>query len=80
MSAGNVIGSDIFNLLGVLGLAGILRPIEVSNSATISLIALSIMVLFVLLFMRTGWRISRKEGLILVILSALRWGYDISSM
>jgi len=80
LSAGNVIGSDIFNQLGVLGLAGILRPLEVHDSARTSLIALSVMVMFVLIFMRTGWRISRKEGAALLLFALVRWGFDIMSM
>ncbi len=77
LSAGSVIGSDIFNLLGVLGLAGMLRPVEIDVMARISLAALCGMVLLVLLFMRTGWRLSRIEGLALVLIAASRWGLDL---
>ena len=38
LSAGNLIGSDIFNLLGVLGLTSILQPLSVSAEAYNSLI------------------------------------------
>ena len=79
LSAGNVVGSDIFNLLGVLGLAGMLRPMEIDVMARISLFALCGMVLLVLLFMRTGWRVSRLEGLALVAIAASRWGLDLSA-
>ena len=79
LSAGNVIGSDIFNLLGVLGLAGILRPLEIDVMARISLAALCGMVFLVLFFMRTGWRVSRLEGLALVAIALARWGFDFSA-
>ncbi len=79
IAAGNVIGSDIFNLLGVLGLAGILRPVEIDPMARISLFALAAMVLLAVLFMRTGWRISRTEGLALVAVAFVRWGFDFSA-
>ncbi len=79
LSAGNVIGSDIFNLLGVLGLAGMLRPMGIDAMARISLLALWGMVFLVLFFMRTGWRVSRLEGLALVIIAAARWGLDLST-
>jgi len=78
LSAGNVIGSDIFNLLGVLGVAGTLMPIGVDPMARISLAALCGMVLLLLVFMRTGWRISRFEGLLLILVAALRWYFDFS--
>jgi cation:H+ antiporter len=79
ISAGNVIGSDIFNLLGVLGLAGLLCPVNVDPLARISLLALSVMVFVVLIFMGTGWSISRKEGLVLVAIAAARWWFDLSA-
>ena len=79
ISAGNVIGSDIFNLLGVLGLAGLLRPVDVDPMSRISLAALSGMVFVVLIFMRTGWRVSRLEGLALVAIAAARWWFDLSA-
>ncbi len=79
LSAGNVIGSDIFNLLGVLGLAGLLHPVEVDPMSRVSLAALSAMVFVVLIFMRTGWQLSRLEGLALVTIAAVRWGFDFST-
>ena len=54
-----MIGSEISNLLGV---AGMLRPLEIDVIARISLAAFCGMVFLVLIFMRTGWRVSRFEG------------------
>jgi cation:H+ antiporter len=73
ISVGNLIGSDIFNMYGVLGLAAILRGLKVEIGARSNLIVLIIMVIVVMIFMRTGWRISRKEGVALVIIGLLRW-------
>ena len=73
MSVGNLIGSDIFNLFGVLGVAGILNNITVSLDARMHLVFLSLMVVLVLVFMRTGWVVSRREGYILVMLGLVRW-------
>jgi cation:H+ antiporter len=78
MSVGNLIGSDIFNLFGVLGVAGILRDLPVGVEARVNLVILSMMVAIVLLFMRTGWVVSRKEGVILVLIGLLRWIYSFS--
>jgi cation:H+ antiporter len=77
LSLGNIIGSDIFNLLGVLGLTGMLRAVEVDASATGALAALAGMAVVALLFMRTGWTLSRKEGLALVAMAAARWFLDL---
>jgi len=76
ISVGNLIGSDIFNLYGVLGLAGILRDLPVVIDARMNLIILSLMVGLVLIFMRTGWIISRREGIVLVAIGLARWIYS----
>ena len=46
MAIGNLIGSDLFNLLGVLGLAGIINPTLIQEDIHSSVIILIIMVLF----------------------------------
>jgi cation:H+ antiporter len=79
ISAGNLIGSDLFNLLGVLGLAGCLRPVVVDPMARYSILALALMVIMVMVFMRTGWRISRLEGVLLVAIALARWVFDFST-
>jgi len=79
ISAGNIIGSDIFNLLGVLGLAGLLRPVHIDPMSRVSLAALSAMVFVVLVFIRTGWRLSRMEGFALIAIALVRWGFDFCS-
>lgn len=76
MSIGNLIGSDLFNIFGVLGFAAIIHDLHVDASARSNLIVLSVMVLMVLIFMRTGWRLSRKEGVVLVAAGLFRWAYS----
>jgi cation:H+ antiporter len=76
ISAGNLIGSDLYNLLGVLGLAGTLRPLTIDQAGLGSLYILLGMVLLVVVFMRTGFRVSRAEGFILVGVSLVRWVHD----
>lgn len=76
MSLGNLIGSDLFNLLGVLGLAGIIRPMNVADSGFSSVAMLVGMCALVVVFMRTGWLLRRWEGAVLILLGILRWGLD----
>ncbi len=73
LSAGNLVGSDIFNLLGVLGVAGTLEPMTVSSEAYSSLLLLCGMVIIVVAMMRTGWQISRIEGTTLVCMAIVWW-------
>jgi cation:H+ antiporter len=79
ISAGNLIGSDIYNLLGVLGLAGMLRPLTIDAAGLESLYILVGMVLLVVVFMRTDFRVSRAEGFVLVGLNLIRWIFDFSA-
>ena len=80
ISAGNLIGSDIFNLLGVLGLAATIRPMTVDSSVYSSLWMLAGMVVLVVIFlMRTGWSLSRWEGALLVLINLIRWILDFRS-
>tara|TARA_Y100001936_G_scaffold248504_1_gene296523 strand:+ start:10034 stop:10999 length:966 start_codon:yes stop_codon:yes gene_type:complete len=68
---GNVIGSNIFNLLGITGAAAIAAPLPFSSAV----VSFDIWVLFVITalfmwFMLTGRRIQRWEGIVLLILYA----------
>jgi cation:H+ antiporter len=76
MSVGNLVGSDLFNLLGVLGAAGIMRELPVSSAAVSSVGMLCLMVAVVVIFMRTGWRLYRWEAALLILLGISRWVMD----
>ena len=72
IAVGNVIGSNIFNLAGVLGVAGLVRPIPVGEGVLRveypAVLILSVLVLLVpYLCRREGqFRIRRLGGLILL--------------
>ena len=73
ISIGNLIGSDLFNLLGVLGVASIIRPLAISQSDYYSIIILSIYLIFLLAMMRFRWQIGKVEGTILILIAIFRW-------
>ena len=63
MVAGNVIGSNVFNVLGVLGIASIVRPQEVSASLLAVDVPVMILASACLLpIVASGGRVSRMEG------------------
>ena len=76
---GSLIGSDLFNILGVLGIAALLHPVGIDVAARGSLAAMMGMVVLVLVFIRTGWRVSRLEGLLLIAVAGLRWWLDLAA-
>ena len=81
ISVGNLIGSNLFNLLGVMGLAGVL---SVGGGMTLSQIliesswTLLLLMLTVLWMMRSDWEISRTEGAILFLLALASWIFNFS--
>ena len=67
IAVGNVVGSNIFNLAAILGITSTLEPIAVSTSVLTRELP-AVLILSVILFpmLRTGWRIGRFEGAILL--------------
>ncbi len=68
VALGNVIGSNIFNILGILGVTALLHPMQIP-AAIVALdiwVMVGVTVLFVI-FARTGWRVSRREGLVMAL-------------
>jgi cation:H+ antiporter len=78
ISIGNLIGSDIFNMYGVLGLTAIMQNITVDTGVRANMLVLIAMILLVLLFIRTKWTLSRWEGGVLILLGLVRWGYSFA--
>lgn len=76
ISAGNLIGSDIFNMLGVLGVASILNPLHITKPEFISLYLMLGSLIILLFLMRGGWRISRRDGMVLILMAVFRWSFD----
>lgn len=70
MALGNVIGSDIFNILFVLGIATAISPISFLMENVIDIILLIIMSVIVLAFAWTRQQINRKEGILMLLMYA----------
>jgi cation:H+ antiporter len=76
--AGNLIGSDIHNVLGVLGLAAFMHPLTIDPISRDSILMMVVMVGLLVAFMRSGWRLSRWEGALLVLFATVRWSHDLA--
>jgi cation:H+ antiporter len=77
LSAGNLVGSSVFNFLGVLGLAAAIRPLPVSPAALEGLAGLLVIVVVATLLFRSNDVLSRAEGGVLVALNAVDWLLDL---
>lgn len=62
IALGNIIGSNIFNILFVLGLAATISPIAIITENIIDIIFLSVVSLIVYVFAITKKRINKVEG------------------
>lgn len=74
IAVGNVVGSNIFNIFGILGVSATIIPL---TSSGITPIDLGVMMLFALVlwgFAWTGYRINRIEGTLLLLAYA---GYTV---
>lgn len=77
LALGNVIGSNIFNILLILGLSATISPIQLSNVNIIDFIVLliSTILIFVVAFTFGKRRMDRIEGIIFVLLYFSYSGY-----
>ncbi len=68
IALGNIIGSNIFNILLVLGLSAVISPIQLTLLGLVDLILLFIITLITLIFAFTNRTISRVEGLMMLMI------------
>ncbi len=66
LALGNVIGSNIFNILMVLGASAAVKPVAVNGLAVVDAACLIVFSLITWLLCRSKLRISRMEGLIML--------------
>ena len=72
IAIGNIVGSNVFNLLAILGAAGLVRPLEASGIGAMDLGMMVLTALVLLPMMRTRMMLGRWEGALLL---ALYGGY-----
>jgi cation:H+ antiporter len=67
IAIGNVVGSNIFNILGILGIAPLFTPIKAQGIGYVDILLMSGGSIFLYFIMKSGMLISRKEGVMLLI-------------
>ena len=66
IAIGNVVGSNIFNILLIMGVAPLITPLTGANIQPMDLIALLATTFLLIPFMITGFRLNRVEGAVLL--------------
>ena len=77
IAIGNIIGSNIFNILLVLGLATFISPITISTLALIDIIFMLCITILLYLFMKKDYSLLKKHGIILVGIYIVYMSYTI---
>ena len=67
VALGNVLGSNIFNILGILGITALVQPLAVpAEIVRLDIWVLVASTVMLLVFAMTGWRVGRREGAVMV--------------
>ncbi len=66
LAVGNILGSNIFNILGILGAAALVRPLPGGDQAWLDVGVMGLLALVLWPLLWTGRRLQRWEGLLLL--------------
>lgn len=78
LALGNVIGSNIFNILMVLGISSAISPVALIRENIIDIVLLMVFSVMVWIFAGTRKKIERKEGIIMVVVYLVYCAYIIA--
>lgn len=81
LALGNVVGSNLYNILGILGVTALIGPLPVDPA----ILRIDIWVMFaataaLIVFARTSHRVNRTEGLVLVLGYVIYLGWLVYSV
>lgn len=68
IAIGNVVGSNVFNVLGILGLASIVSPLRATGISTLDYAAMILFTVTLIPLIYTGRLLRRLEGAVLLLL------------
>lgn len=77
IAIGNVIGSNIFNILLVLGLASLINPIGLSALALIDIVFMIFITIILYVFMKKNNSLVKSNGILFIVLYAIYMLYTI---
>ena len=75
LALGNVVGSNIFNILLILGASAAISPIMVEINAIIDMLVLIIISILGLIFAKSNKTFNKKEGIIFLLIYAVYFIY-----
>lgn len=78
IAIGNVIGSNVFNVLMIVGVTGLVQPMHIAGITPLDLAVLTLSVLLLWLFSRTTYKVKRWEGAVLALAYVAYLGWLIA--
>jgi cation:H+ antiporter len=66
IAIGNVIGSNIFNILGIIGVSSLIKPLSAIAISNFDLYAMLGATLLLLPFFRASYTLKRDEGIFMI--------------
>ena len=79
LAIGNVVGSNIFNIFFILGVCASVKPLAIIGLTTVDFVVLVISALLFWLFSRSSHKLSRWEGITMVLAYAIYLGWLIAN-
>lgn len=77
LAIGNVVGSNLFNIMFILGMSSAINPIEVAKESIVDVVILLVFTIMVYLFCKSEKKVRRSEGVICVLAYAAFTAYII---
>lgn len=68
IAIGNIVGSNLFNILAIVGTSSVIHPIVAKNVNYIDLLVMLGLTLLLLPVVKSGQKISRAEGWVLIVI------------
>jgi len=78
IALGNVIGSNICNILAIVGLASLIRPLGMDGLKIADLVMMTVTAVLILPMAKSGFLLSRLEGALLLMIYSCYICYLIS--
>ena len=77
IALGNIVGSNIFNILFVLGASASIAPLAFSHKVFTDVALMMVLTVILLIFSRTLYKVGKREGLLLVFAYVIYMVYII---
>ena len=68
IAVGNVIGSNIFNIIFILGFSGMISPLSLTSNSWFDVIVMAIAIFMIFIFALKKGKVNRIEGAIMMVL------------